>query len=85
MDNLAKAPHNLKQGIRTWFKAIAGDLPPNNKRVEAGNTVLFCAPLREQIQRIEARGLEHYYQGLSKAIAEAGDGFISDFTYTYEQ
>lgn len=85
MDNLAKAPHNLKQGIRTWFKAIAGDLPPNNKRVEAGNAVLFCAPLREQIQRIEARGLEHYYQGLSKAIAEAGDGFISDFTYTYEQ
>ncbi|MBG0639673.1 hypothetical protein I4P06_16870 [Enterobacter asburiae] len=85
MDNLTKAPHNLKQGIRTWFKAIAGDLPPNNKRVEAGNAVLFCAPIREQIQRIEALGLEKYYQGLSKAIAEAGDGFISDFTYTYEQ
>jgi hypothetical protein len=58
MDNLTKAPHNLKQGIRTWFKAIAGDLPPNNKRVEAGNAVLFCAPIREQIQRIEALGLE---------------------------
>jgi len=26
IDNLAKAPNNLKQGIRTWFKAITGDL-----------------------------------------------------------
>ncbi|HHA2008462.1 hypothetical protein [Enterobacter quasimori] len=85
MDNMAKAPHNLKQGIRTWFKAITGDLPPNNKRVEAGNAVLFCAPIREHIQQIETVGLANYYQGLSKAIAAAGDGFISDFTYTYEQ
>lgn len=82
-DNLAKAPQNLKQGIRTWFKAITGDLPPNNKRVEAGNAVLFCAPIREQIQQIEALGLENYYQGLSKAIADEGDGFIADFTYTH--
>ncbi len=83
MDNLSKAPHSLKQGIRTWFKAIAGDLPPNNKRVEAGNSVLFCAPIREQIQQIEAIGLENYYQGLSKAIAEASDSFIADFTYSH--
>ncbi|EMW0511210.1 hypothetical protein [Enterobacter mori] len=83
MDNLSKAPHGLKQGIRTWFKAIAGDLPPNNKRVEAGNSVLFCAPIREQIQQIEAIGLENYYQGLSKAIAEASDSFIADFTYSH--
>lgn len=82
-ENLAKAPQNLKQGIRTWFKAITGDLPPNNKRVEAGNAVLFCAPIREQIQQIEALGLENYYQGLSKAIADEGDGFIADFTYTH--
>ncbi|MGT8856935.1 hypothetical protein [Enterobacter sp. 186315] len=85
IDNLAKAPNNLKQGIRTWFKAIAGDLPPNNKRVEAGNAVLFCAPIREQIQQIEAIGLENYYQGLSRAIAEAGDGFITDFSYTHSE
>lgn len=85
IDNLAKAPNNLKQGIRTWFKAIAGDLPPNNKRVEAGNAVLFCAPIREQIQQIEAVGLENYYQGLSRAIAEAGDGFITDFSYTHSE
>ncbi|HDR2756764.1 TPA: hypothetical protein QCK25_001378 [Enterobacter mori] len=83
MDNLSKAPHALKQGIRTWFKAIAGDLPPNNKRVEAGNSVLFCAPIREQIQQIEAIGLENYYQGLSKAITEASDSFIADFTYSH--
>ncbi|VFS40818.1 Uncharacterised protein [Enterobacter cancerogenus] len=82
-ENLTKAPQNLKQGIRTWFKAITGDLPPNNKRVEAGNAVLFCAPIREQIQQIEALGLENYYQGLSKAIADEGDGFIADFTYTH--
>lgn len=83
IDNLAKAPNNLKQGIRTWFKAITGDLPPNNKRVEAGNAVLFCAPVREQIQQIEALGLEKYYLGLSKAIDEAGEQFIADFAYTY--
>ena len=85
IDNLAKAPNNLKQGIRTWFKAITGDLPPNNKRVEAGNAVLFCAPVREQIQQIEALGLEKYYLGLSKAIDEAGEQFIADFAYTYAE
>lgn len=83
IENLSKAPHSLKQGIRTWFKAIAGDLPPNNKRVEAGNAVLFCAPVREHIQQIEAIGLENYYQGLSKAIADAGEQFIADFSYTH--
>ena len=83
--DLAKAPHSLKQGIRTWFKGITGDLPPNNKRVGAGNAVLFCAPVREQIQQIEAIGLEKYYQGLSKAIADAGDGFITDFSYTWSE
>ncbi|MDU6454478.1 MAG: hypothetical protein E6543_24400, partial [Enterobacter hormaechei] len=84
-EDLTKAPHSLKQGIRTWFKAITGDLPPNNKRVGAGNAVLFCAPVREQIQQIEAIGLEKYYQGLSKAIADAGDGFITDFSYTWSE
>ncbi|QLR42122.1 hypothetical protein HV346_05280 [Enterobacter sp. RHBSTW-00994] len=82
INNLAKAPQALKQGIRTWFKAIAGDLPPNNKRVEAGNALLFCAPIREQIRQIEALGLEKYYQGLSRAIAEADESFITDFSYT---
>jgi hypothetical protein len=42
IENLSKAPHSLKQGIRTWFKAIAGDLPPTNvlRRV----TRYFSAP-----------------------------------------
>lgn len=82
IDNLAKAPNNLKQGIRTWFKAITGDLPPNNKRVEAGNAGLFCAPVREQLQQIEAIGLEKYYAALSRAINEAGEQYISDFSWT---
>ena len=82
INNLAKAPQALKQGIRTWFKAIAGDLPPNNKRVEAGNALLFCAPIREQIRQIEALGLEKYYQGLSRAIAEADESCITDISYT---
>lgn len=83
IDTLSKAPNNLKQGLRTWFKAITGDLPPNNKRVEAGNAGLFCAPVREQLQHIEAIGLEKYYAGLSRAINEAGEGYIADFTYTH--
>lgn len=83
IDNLSKAPNNLKQGLRTWFKAISGDLPPNNKRVEAGNAGLFCAPLREQLQQIEAIGLETYYAGLSRAINDAGEQFIADFSYSH--
>ncbi|SAE22943.1 Uncharacterised protein [Enterobacter cloacae] len=47
--------------------------------------MLFCAPVREQIQQIEAIGLEKYYKGLSKAIADAGDGFITDFSYTWSE
>ena len=35
--------------------------------------------------QIEAIGLEKYYQGLSKAIADAGDGFITDFSYTWSE
>ncbi|MEG5549945.1 hypothetical protein UXO11_10155 [Enterobacter wuhouensis] len=79
-----EAPTSLKGAVRTWFKGITGQLPPNNKRVGAGNAELFCAPIREQLQQVEAIGLEPYYQGLSKAIAEAGeDALIADFTYSY--
>lgn len=85
IDDLSKAPNNLKQGIRTWFKAITGDLPPNNKRVEAGNAGLFCAPVREQLQQIEAMGLEKYYAGLSRAIVDAGEQYIADFSYTHPE
>ncbi|MEB6380473.1 hypothetical protein MXM41_16260 [Leclercia adecarboxylata] len=83
IENLSKAPNSLKQGIRTWFKAITGDLPPNNKRVEAGNAGLFCAPVREQLQQIEAIGLENYYAGLARAINDAGEQYIADFSYTH--
>lgn len=85
IDNLAKAPNHLKQGIRTWFKAITGDLPPNNKRVGAGNAELFCAPIREQLQQIEAIGLDKYYQDLSKAINRSDEKYISDFSFTYKK
>jgi hypothetical protein len=77
-----KAPHNLKQGIRTWFKAIAGDLL-RITNVLKPVTRFSSAPIREQIQQIEAIGLENYYQGLSKAIADAGEQFIADFSYTH--
>ena len=83
VDNLTKAPNHLKQGIRTWFKAITGDLPPNNKRVDAGNAALFCAPIREQLQHIESIGLETFYHNLSKAINASGEKYISDFSFTY--
>ena len=81
-DDVAKAPGSLKGAARTWFKAITGELPPNNKRVDAGNAELFCAPVREQIALIEAYGPERYYQELSRAINEAGERFIADFTFT---
>lgn len=83
-ESTTEAPTSLKGAVRTWFKGITGQLPPNNKRVGAGNAELFCAPVREQLQQVEEIGLELYYQGLSKAIADAGeDALIADFTYSY--
>lgn len=84
-DDIAKAPNTLKGSVRTWFKAITGELPPNNKRVEAGNVELFCAPIREQLRHVEAIGKARYYQSLSQAIEEAGEQFIADFTFKFPQ
>ncbi|WP_110876044.1 hypothetical protein [Franconibacter helveticus] len=80
-DDITRVPNSLKGSVRTWFKAVTGELPPNNKRVGAGNAVLFCAPIREQIRQVESWGLEEYYQKLSQAIAEAGETYIADFTF----
>ena len=76
----ARAPAPLKGAVRTWFKAITGELPPNNKRVAAGEAVLFCAPVRERLAKVEAYGLEAYYRELSQAIADAGDQEVSEFS-----
>lgn len=73
----------LKNAARTWFKAISSELPPNSKRVGAGNSALFCAPVRQKIQQIESYGIERYYQYLSKTIAEAGEQFITDFNVKF--
>ncbi|WP_336222311.1 hypothetical protein [Citrobacter amalonaticus] len=79
-----KAPNTLKQGIRTWFKAVTGEQIPNNKKIQAGAAGLFCAPIREQVTEIESVGLEKYYKALSQAIAEAGEeSYISDFTFRF--
>lgn len=80
-DDVSRVPVSLKGAVRTWFKCITNELPPNNKRVDAGNAELFCAPIREQIQQIEAFGVERYYQEMSRAIADAGDQFIADFSF----
>lgn len=82
-EDVSRVPVTLKGAVRTWFKCITNELPPNNKRVEAGNAELFCAPIREQIQKIEAYGVERYYQALSKAVASAGDQYIADFSFDF--
>ncbi len=84
-EDITKAPTPLKGAVRTWFKAITGELPPNNKRVEAGNVDLFCAPIREQLTQVKAAGLEPYYQALSQAIQEAGEQYIADFSFKLSQ
>ena len=83
-DKIEKAPNVLKGAVRTWFKAITGDLPPNNKKVAAGNADLYCAPLRTTIERIANwnNGLESYYQELSAAIAQAGDLEVAKFEFS---
>ncbi|WP_437891589.1 hypothetical protein [Phytobacter sp. V91] len=84
-EDVSRVPVTLKGAVRTWFKSITNELPPNNKRVAAGNAALFCAPVREQIQQIESWGVERYYQALSRAIAEAGDRYIADFSFHYRE
>lgn len=84
-EDVSRVPVTLKGAVRTWFKCITNELPPNNKRVEAGNAELFCAPIREQIKQIEMYGVERYYQALSKSIAAAGDQFIADFSFDFRE
>ena len=80
--DIAKAPGALKGSVRTWFKAIAGELPPNNKKVAAGNADIFCAPIRTALDKVRAYGLEAYYQELSLAIQQAGDLEVARFEFT---
>jgi len=82
-DNLNEIPTPMKGAVRTWFKGITGQLPPNNKRVVAGNVELFCAPIREKLVYIEEIGLEIFYRDLSKAIADSKDMLVSNFHYDY--
>lgn len=79
--DISKVPATYKAAVRTWFKAITGVLPPNNKRVAAGNAALFCAPIREQLKTVEAYGLDKYYPELSAVIERAGDQEVSKFEF----
>lgn len=80
-DDLTKVPTPLKGAIRTWFKAITGELPPNNKKVEAGHADVFCAPIVTTLGQIKAYGLPKFYQELSQAIQDAGDLELNKFEY----
>ncbi|MCL6360284.1 hypothetical protein [Pectobacterium polaris] len=82
-DNLTKASTPLKGAVRTWFKAITGELPPNNKKVEAGHAEVFCAPIQTSLQQITDYGLEKYYAELSQAIQQAGDLTLDKFEYPF--
>lgn len=87
-----KAPANLRSGVRTWFKGITGDLPANNKKLEAitkaGTEDLYCAPIRSSLEEVERIGLEKFYQALSHAIKDyqrVDEPFITDFQFDYDQ
>ncbi|HAV9602742.1 TPA: hypothetical protein JLG68_001354 [Escherichia coli] len=86
-DDLTKAPTNLKQACRTYFKSITSQLPPNNKVTEKGHADLFCAPLKTVLEEVERVGVENYYQQLSQAIAKAAsqDTTIADFEFHYRE
>lgn len=84
-EDLTKAPTNLKQACRTFFKAITSELPPNNKVVEKGHPEILCARYRAILEEIERVGIESYYKQLAQAIAEAqeADTTIADFKFRY--
>lgn len=81
-EDISKVPNALKGSVRTWFKAIAGELPPNNKKVAAGNADIFCAPVRTALEEINAYGLDAYYHELSLAIQQAGDMDVAKFEFS---
>ena len=82
-DELTKAPTPLKGAVRTWFKAITGELPPNNKKVAAGHADVFCAPIVTTLEEIKKYGLEKFYQELSQTIQDAGDPDLNKFEYRF--
>lgn len=80
-DDISKAPTPLKGATRTWFKAITGELPPNNKKVAAGHADVFCAPIQTTLLQIKEYGLEKFYAELSQAIQKAGDLTLDKFEF----
>ncbi|MEB6381620.1 hypothetical protein MXM41_22250 [Leclercia adecarboxylata] len=82
-ENLAKAPKSLKGAVRTWYKAVTGDLPPNNKKVASGNASIYCASIRTAISQVTNYngGLQVFYNELSQAIFKAGDLEVSRFNF----
>jgi len=85
--DLGKAPTNVKQACRTYFKAITSELPPNNKVVEKGHPEILCSKIRAMLEDVESVGVENYYQQLSQAIAGAQklDTTIADFTFRFKE
>lgn len=80
-DDISKAPTPLKGATRTWFKAVTGELPPNNKKVAAGHADVFCAPIQTALMQITEYGLEKFYAELSQAIQQAGDLTLDKFEF----
>ncbi|HAV1531553.1 TPA: hypothetical protein JG872_000363 [Enterobacter hormaechei subsp. xiangfangensis] len=87
LDDLTKAPTNLKQACRTYFKAITSELPPNNKVVEKGHPEIMCSKIRAILEEVERVGVEDYYKQLAESIAEAADKdtTIADFKFRYTE
>lgn len=87
LDDVSKAPTNLKQACRTYFKAITSELPPNNKVVERGNPEIMTAKIRAILEEVERVGLENYYKQLAQAIQEAQEAntTIADFKFRYTE
>lgn len=81
VEDIAKAPTLLKGSARTWFKSITGELPPNNKKVSAGHSEVYCAPIVTALQSIKEYGLEKFYAELSQTIRDAGDLTLDKFAY----
>lgn len=86
-EELNKAPTNLKQACRTYYKAITSELPPNNKVLEKGHPELLCAKVRAILEEVERVGVENYYQQLSQAIAKSveEDVTIAEFCFRYKE
>jgi hypothetical protein len=85
IDAEKKINNNVRRSIHTWMKCISGELLPNSKRIQAGNSELYCIRMKEIIIRINKFGLECFFNQMKNAVAVNEGKKLSTFSFEYTE